>query len=523
MPAGTRGSLLARIFGIDLRALAAMRIGIGLILVFDLASRAVHFSESYADSGPVPRALLDSWMTETIAPFHLWSGDVRYQAVLHGLSFVFAWMLLLGVRTRLAAVASWLLLVSLQVRNPFLLNFGDEILRVCLFWALFLPLGRVWSFDARRAVRPAARVVLSIASAALLLQVCFVYFFTALLKTGPSWHGEGTAVYYTLHYDSIARPLAAWMRQQVPITQFITWATLVLEYVGPFLLLTPLWPVRLLAALGFVSLHAGIAASLNLGIFPFIDFVALLPFLPSPVWDRLESLVRRAFRAAPLPIEAAGAEVSAPRGALQIATATAVGAFLAFVFAYNLSGVWTGLALPSPIVRAGFFLGLKQEWRMFTPDPAREDGWLVMPARLANGALIDLSEQGPTLTWSKPRSGWNSRRSVRWGFYLNTLRRTSANGSIRRSYLRWRCREWNLSHPDAEQIQRVDLFYMREQIPPPPGGSRHLDKLFLASHECPMPGARPAPGWDVAVPESGASPTPITVGPPPLPVIPSGS
>lgn len=523
MPTRTRGALFARIFGIDLRALAVTRIGIGLVLVIDLLLRARHFSESYADSGPVPRALLDPWMRETIAPFHLWSGDVVYQAVLHGVSLVFAWMLLLGVRTRLAAVASWLLLVSLQVRNPFLLNFGDEILRVCLFWALFLPLGRVWSFDAMRAPRPAARVVCSIASAALLLQVSFVYFFTALLKDGSSWHGEGTAVYYALHFDSIGRPLAVWLRERFLITQLLTWGTLALEYVGPFLLLVPFWPVRLLAALGFVSLHGGIAASLNLGIFPFIDFVSLLPFLPSPIWDGLESLVRRAVGAAPLPTAAVSTHAAAPRSALGYARGALVGALLAFVFAYNLGSVWTGLLLPSPLIRAAQFLGLKQEWRMFTPYPAREDGWLVMPARLASGTLVDLSEQGPALTWSKPQSGWNARRSVRWGFYLNTLRKTFANGSVRRSYVRWRCHEWNLAHPPAEQALHVDVFFMREQTPPPPGGSRHLDKLYLASHDCPTPGSRATPGWDVAVPESGEPPPPIAVGPPPPPVVPRGS
>ena len=255
------------------------------------------------------------------------------------------------------------------MRNPFLLNFGDEILRVCFFWALFLPIGRVWSIDAIRAPQRGPRVVCGVASAALLLQVCFVYFFTALLKDGPSWHQEGSAVYYTLHYDSIARPLAAWLRERFAVTQFLTWGTLALEYVGPFLLLTPIWPVRLLAALGFVSFHAGIATSLNLGIFPFVDFVSLLPFLPSPVWDGLESLGRRALGGAPLPAEAGNAGASEPHGTLQFVRAALVSALLALVFAYNLGAVWT-LELPAPLVRAAQFLGLKQEWRMFAPCSA---------------------------------------------------------------------------------------------------------------------------------------------------------
>ena len=63
VPERTRGPLVARIFGVDVRALAAMRIGIGLILVVDLASRARHFAESYSDartrSARAPRQLDD--------------------------------------------------------------------------------------------------------------------------------------------------------------------------------------------------------------------------------------------------------------------------------------------------------------------------------------------------------------------------------------------------------------------------------------------------------------------------------
>ena len=36
---------------------------------------------------------------------------------------------------------------------------------------------------------------------ALLAQVMFVYFFSALLKSGPTW-SDGTAVYYALNIDS---------------------------------------------------------------------------------------------------------------------------------------------------------------------------------------------------------------------------------------------------------------------------------------------------------------------------------
>src|SRR5262245_1038811 len=126
MPAaGARASSrLARVFEIDPRSLAALRIGLGSVLVVDLVFRASEFRATYTDAGAVPRSLLDPWMRETIAPLHLVSGDFAWQALLYVVALVFASLFALGFRTRIAAVASWLLMLSLQVRNPFVLNFG---------------------------------------------------------------------------------------------------------------------------------------------------------------------------------------------------------------------------------------------------------------------------------------------------------------------------------------------------------------------------------------------------------------
>ena len=50
-------------------------------------------------------------------------------------------MLIFGVRTRFAALASWFMLVSVQTRNPVILQGGDVYLRLLAFIAIFLPIG----------------------------------------------------------------------------------------------------------------------------------------------------------------------------------------------------------------------------------------------------------------------------------------------------------------------------------------------------------------------------------------------
>lgn len=509
-PAAGARAVLERVFGIDPRSLAAVRIGFGAILVVDLLFRAGELRASYTDSGAVPRALLDPWLTETIAPLHMLSGSFAWQATLFGIAGIAALCLLVGFQTRVAAVVSWLLLLSLQARNPLLLNFGDAILRVCILWALFLPLGRCWSIDAARSARPPSTApVVSMASAAFLLQVFLIYLFTAIMKTGADWHEDGTALYYAMQLDWLVQPFGIWLREHFRLTQLLTWSTLVLEYTGPFLLISPFWPLRLAAALAFAGLHIGISASLRLGVFPWIDVTILMAFVPREAWDAIEQRVRGARPAVEPPV------VSPPsRRPLAHAASIALASLLGYVVLHNAAGAWPSLQLPDATERALRWIGLQQRWLMFTPNVTRDDGWFVIPAQLDDGRIIDLSPHGPAVHWEKPALLSADFSSARWARYLHQTSNPEANGSLRRAYVRWLCREWNGSHAATEQIGRVDVFFVHERSAPP-GLAPETQPLHLASHDCPRAGERPSPGWDVAVPESGAAPRPL-VEPPPI-------
>jgi hypothetical protein len=73
-----------------------------------------------------------------------------FQALLFGIAAVAALAMLVGYRTRLAVFVVWVLVLSIQVRNPFLDSSADDLLRLLLFWAMFLPLGAYWSVDCLR-------------------------------------------------------------------------------------------------------------------------------------------------------------------------------------------------------------------------------------------------------------------------------------------------------------------------------------------------------------------------------------
>src|SRR5262249_40500751 len=156
----------------------------------------------------------------------------------------------------------------------FVLHFGDALLRMLLFWAIFLPLER-----------GAGQPPRSVAVVALKLQVLFLYWFSAAQKTGADWT-SGTAVYYALSYGLLTRPVGTWVLGVPWLIAPLTYATLLIEALGPFLLLVPerRWRLRSAGVALFMALHAGFLVSMDLGIFSLAGIVAALPFLPARAW-----------------------------------------------------------------------------------------------------------------------------------------------------------------------------------------------------------------------------------------------
>ena len=97
----------------------------------------------------------------------------------------------------MATLVCWVLAVSLQNRNELVLDGGDMVQRVLLFWSLFLPLGEIWSVDSvRRGAAATSTSIANVASAALTIQMASIFFFAALLKTGDAWRKDFNAVWY---------------------------------------------------------------------------------------------------------------------------------------------------------------------------------------------------------------------------------------------------------------------------------------------------------------------------------------
>ena len=286
---------LKEAFSCDLRTLALFRICIAGLILADLVNRARDLTAHYTDAGILPRADLLA-IHPTRMSLHLISGSAAGQSVLFLLAGLAAVALLVGYRTRWMAVISWILLISLQLRNPMVSQGGDMLLRLLLFWGLFLPLGARFSVDAAldKEDPPTSNSYFSFATVGLLLQAMSVYFFTALLKNSSVWIPDGTAVEYAMRLDHITTSAGVWLRGFPLIGHGLTYFVWVLELVAPLLMFLPLvfpW-LRLLGLFLLFCMHAAFFVFLNIGLFPFVSITSLIAFLPRHVWDWLGARIR---------------------------------------------------------------------------------------------------------------------------------------------------------------------------------------------------------------------------------------
>jgi predicted DCC family thiol-disulfide oxidoreductase YuxK len=136
---------------------------------------------------------------------------------------------------------------------------------------------------------PLPKRVVSAATVAFMIQVCYIYMWSAAFKTkSETWWPDGTAVYYSLSYDQYGTAFAGFLLSLPPqLLEILTFSALIFEWVGPLLIFIPFRNslFKIVAILSFILLHIGFGLSFHLGIFPFLSVTHWLPIIPSLVWD----------------------------------------------------------------------------------------------------------------------------------------------------------------------------------------------------------------------------------------------
>lgn len=477
---------LEELFGLDLRSLAAFRIVLAAILLLDLIQRGMWIEAHYTDAGVLPRAVLyKHYWVATNWSFHALSGSTEWQVVLFLVQGAATVAMLVGWHTRIAVLSVWVLLSSLGTRNQLVLQGGDDLLRMLVFWSVFLPMGARWSLDARRSTEAPKHRVFTIASVALMLQVFYMYWCTAYLKWSPIWWPRGAAVEMALRLDIYASypgKALLWLGERIPyLLETLTIGTLVWEYVGPLVAISP-WkkgPVRTFAVFAFAFMHLGFGATLEIGLFWMTSIACWIPFLPSWFWDNLP-------RKYP--------SLKSPRGKGTIGEESPVlSAFvlscLVFVTMWNLRTL-DGRAnyknmlkvFPTTVNPIGYALRLDQYWSMFAPAPPSRDGWWVIPATLDDGTEVDLYSWASPVSYERPSHIAATFEGQRWRKFLFNVP-DNRHKVLKPNYARWVKNRWEEAHPDAPRVRSLELVLMTEVTLP--HGQKPVERVSYGTYNYP--------------------------------------
>jgi hypothetical protein len=456
-------AFIRQTYKVDLRALALMRIGIGIVILSDLIIRASDLKVHYTQEGILPVSLLLEFDPKPLRwSFHYLSDSFAYQAFLFCLQGLITLFLIAGYRTRLITVLSWVFLVSLQNRNPFIQQSGDDLLRLVLFWAMFMPWGNFYSIDSKKINSP-VKNYFSAASFGYLLLIVSVYLFSAIQKTSPEWRTEGTALYYALSLDQLKVGLGDWLYQFPTLMKMLTFLVFYyFELLVPVLLILPFknQKLRALCVFSIITLHLGISVTLYVGLFFTIGITSTLGLLPSRVMDWIDKRIIRTkntFSAVFYKSRSAPFLKRIQTGFLVLITV--------FCLAYNIGFIQSfRYALDDRSVYVTNLLKLEQYWGMFSPNVYKTDGWYIYRGIKSNDSIWDIYNNKPGLDYTKPKDIDKMYPSDRWRKFAENYEKNSYN-FLRPYYCKYLIREWNKKHPENKIDGLNILFLMEESLP----------------------------------------------------------
>ncbi len=286
--------------------LSAFRVVVAMIVVRNGFTYLPLADELFGAHGISPyyvyaASINHTWLDWAMYPFYLPGAPEAFIVVMIVLGVLF----MLGIGKRITGVVLLLMLTLLRLRNPFILDGSDNVIQVTLLFLILAYSYAHFSYDlpkprgyrdlkGRLAKLSLVQAVLAFATLAVMVQICYVYFFTAAAKfQGELWL-NGTAVYYTMRvHEFRATP---W---NIPLTAnhyFVvaaTYGTLIFEVSFAFLV----WfrKTKWLVLAAGVTLHVGIWVFMRIDNFSWVMIGAYPVFITNEEYRHAFRLLQRSW------------------------------------------------------------------------------------------------------------------------------------------------------------------------------------------------------------------------------------
>jgi len=308
-------------FSVDRRTLGFARILLGFLLVMDLFRRTPDWLDMFSNEGVLPTHV-NLWRPQAWGAFTFLNAFSTAPELWALWAFMLATYvcLLVGYKTRIAHLLSVFLVASANGRILLIENGGYVVNNLLVMWTAFLPMGDRFSVDSilasmRRRKEANAEELndregvieeeklkpyVSFVVAAILVQICAIYYFNVIHKTGPAWK-NGTAVHYVLWVDRMVTPIVALVRGHLPgpLVIFATKFVLTCEATIPIALASPLgrtWARRVVIIM-MAILHLAFGVTFVLGPFAWSMCVFSTLLFTTDDWEIAIRTMKREHRA----------------------------------------------------------------------------------------------------------------------------------------------------------------------------------------------------------------------------------
>lgn len=506
---GRLGRYLVQCVTIDSRTLAVFRIAIGLLIIGDILARASTFTLFYTENGVVPQELAEQRTADGAFSLFYFTQDSTVIALLFLIHALVAIQLMIGYKTRLAIILSFLFVISLDHHNPLVLSHADTLFRLLCFWAIFIPLGERWSIDAIHRDREPRTAVFSLGTAAILLQMVYMYAANGTHKLDdPLWRSrDATPLIFGL--DDMTYFLAGPMRQFPALLEFLGTMWFLLLIMSPLLLLLHGRPRYVLASLIFCA-HLSFTLTVRIGAFGWVGMSGVMLFFQSIFWDDLATLSKRLnlSNRVVIPIHngistfgnrlatrlpGVGSGPGLPPGVRGGAYDVGLTLLIMSLFVFPAISFasykdlieWDRSSVEQRIESEFRKIGLEQSrWAVFAPSPRTVDRYYVFPALTTNGELLDVYNDRP-FSFERPYDELqNIYGNYRQRFYMDIIRRSGDAGSPPEYLADWICGDYAKRGIELTQINMyvVSERVTRETIDD--HSSRERWSSLMSTHAC---------------------------------------
>ncbi len=436
-----------------------MRIAIACVVIADLLIRLSDLTAHYSEQGIWPSHLIKNFgWKPCFWTIHSLIETNWYVASVFAIHILFTICLLVGYKTRISNLIVWLLYISLHNRNLFVLQSGDDLLRLILFWGLFLPWHHCYSIDSKKTNYKLKQV--TIPNIAYFILIASVYFFTVNLKNSAEWQSDGTAIYFALSLDQLRLPYAGdWLFYQFALTKILTHVVYYIELFIPFLILFPQKKgyLRLFAFVLILILHIGIGLTMYVGLFYIISITSAFALLPKKYSFRILKFIKIDFLFSQF--KSTTKKIYKVRfPSLNYLNNYVLSAIIIVSIILNLSGInWFNYQLKAAIYYPINMFRLDQYWGMFSPTVMKRDGWFVLDGRDSIGAQWDIVNNDDYVEFTKPKHVVRNYTTDRWRKLAENMQ--GNNTFLRPLFCKYLLTKWNKEHPE-KKLAILNLYFM---------------------------------------------------------------